>query len=850
MSDPVRRPVPERRDDEALDIIGKPFRRVDGRAKVTGATKFADDLALARMAFLKLVRSSLPHGRIVSIDLSEAEKVPGFLGALTGEDFEETFGILPVSQDEHALCRDVVRFVGDPVVAVAATTEDAAQDAALAVRVEYEPLETIGSIEEAIATPEPRLHDYADDGNIHKKLSMEFGSVEKGFAEADHVFEDLMFYEGNTHLALEQHATVAAPEDEGRVTVWSSTQTPHYLHRALTRVLGLPASRIRVIACANGGGFGGKSDPFNHEIVAAKMALKLGRPVKITLTREEVFYCHRGRHPVMMQIRTGVKRDGTIVAQHLKTALDGGAYGSYGVASTYYTGALQTVTYKMPHYRWDGIRVFTNKPPCGPKRGHGTPQPRYAWEVHLDRIAVELGMNPADLRMKNLLDPDTVTANWLQVKTIGLGRCIEAVVEGSGYRERWGKLPEGRGLGLACGAYLCGAGLPIYWNHLPQSGVMLKLDRSGNVAVFCGESEIGQGSDSILAAVVAEVLGIELDDLRLCVADSDLTPVDLGSYSSRVTLMVGNAAREAAEKAKDMVAQAVSLQLEVPLERLRFRGRRVFDAADPDKGISWEDAVLSAEARHGTIATTGSYIPPRSPGRYRGAGVGPSPTYSYSAAVVEVEVDPDTGLWKPVHVWIAHDIGRSLNPILVLGQVEGGVYMGLGEIMMEESAFRRLPKNRSNALVHKFPSMLEYKSPTFLEMPPVTTYLVEEPDPEGPYGAKEVGQGPLLPIPPAVANAVYDAVGVRVDQTPIHPHMIVKALEEKERGRPARFGPKRFPEVDFGETLLVPTPWEGGDGKAINEARVKLQKGLRTGGTMPEREEALKTKDVSKLTTK
>jgi 4-hydroxybenzoyl-CoA reductase subunit alpha len=850
VSDPVRKPAPGRREEEELDLIGKPFRRVDGRAKVTGATKFADDLALPRMAFIKLVRSPMPHARIGAIDLSEAEKVPGFLCALTGDDFGETFGILPVSQDEHALCHGTVRFVGDPVVAIAAVTEDAAQDAALLVKVEYEPLETIGSIEEAIATPEPQLHDYADDGNIHKKLSMEFGSVEKGFADADRVFDDLMFYEGNTHLALEQHATVAAPEDKERVTVWSSTQTPHYLHRALTRVLGLPASRIRVIACPNGGGFGGKSDPFNHEIVAAKMALKLGRPVKITLTREEVFYCHRGRHPVMMQIRTGVKNDGTITAQYLKTALDGGAYGSYGVASTYYTGALQTVTYKMPHYRWDGLRAFTNKPPCGPKRGHGTPQPRFAWEIQLDRIAVELGINPADLRMKNLLEPDTVTANWLHVKTIGLGRCIEAVVEGSGYRERWGKLPEGRGLGLACGAYLCGAGLPIYWNHLPQSGVMLKLDRSGNVAVFCGESEIGQGSDSILAAIVAEVLGIELEDLRLCVADSDLTPVDLGSYSSRVTLMVGNAAREAAEKAKELVAQAVSVQLEIPIERLRFRGRRVFDAADPDKGLSWEDAVLSAEARHGTIATTGSYIPPRSPGRYRGAGVGPSPTYSFSAAVVEVEVDPDTGLWKPLHVWIAHDIGRSLNPVLVLGQVEGGVYMGLGEIMMEESAFRRLPKNRSNALVHKFPSMLEYKSPTFLEMPPVTTYLIEDPDPDGPYGAKEVGQGPLLPVPPAVANAVYDAVGVRIDQTPIHPHMIVKAHQERGHGRPARFGPKSFPDVDFGETLIVPTPWEGGDGKAINEARVKLQKGLRTGGTMPEREEALKAHDPSKLTTK
>ncbi|HEX3530127.1 MAG TPA: molybdopterin cofactor-binding domain-containing protein [Thermoanaerobaculia bacterium] len=852
MAEPLRKPEPP---EPARDthLIGKPFRRVDGRAKVTGTTKFADDLAFARMVYVRLVRSTVPHALIRGIDFSEAAKVDGVLGFLTGKDVPEPFGILPVSQDEHALCLDKVRFVGDPVVAVAAVTEDAAYEAAWKVKVDYEPLATISGIEEALATPEPRIQDYGDHGNVHKQVSMTFGDVEKGLAAADEIFEDVFFYEGNTHLPMEQHATVAVPEDFERVTVYSSTQTPHYLHRALTKVLGISASRIRVVACSNGGGFGGKSDPFNHEIVAAKMALKLGRPVKITLTREEVFYCHRGRHPVLMQMTTGIKKDGdrvSITAQRLRTALDGGAYGSYGVASTYYTGALQTVTYKMPAYEFQGVRTFTNKPPCGPKRGHGTPQPRFGFEVHLDKIAVKLGIDPADLRLGMLAEPDTVTANWLRIGTMGLKRCIEAVVGGSGFRERWGKLPEGRGLGLACGSYLCGAGLPIYWNHMPQSGVQLKLDRSGCVAVFCGEAEIGQGSDSVLAAVVAEVLGISLGDIRLCVADTDLTPVDLGSYSSRVTLMVGNAALQAAERAREMIAQAVSQQLEIPQNRLVFAERRVFDAADPDKGLSFQDAVIAAEARFGTLGTTGSYIPPRSPGRYRGAGVGPSPAYSYSASVVEVEVDPATGLWNPVHVWIAHDVGKCINPVLVMGQVEGSVYMGLGEVMMEEQVFRRLPRHLSGALVHKFPSVLEYKSPTFEDMPPVTTYLIEEPDPQGPFGAKEVGQGPLLPIMPAVANAIHDAVGVRVDQVPIHPHMILKGLQAKAQGAPARFGPKAFPEIDFGETLLVPTPDEGGDGTAINDYREKLRSGMRSSaGTMMTREEALQKKRLAALTT-
>jgi 4-hydroxybenzoyl-CoA reductase subunit alpha len=829
-------------------LIGTPFRRVDGRAKVTGATRFADDLSFPRMAHLKLVRSTAPHARITRIDLAEAERMPGVLGFLTGRDLPVPFGILPVSQDEHALVPDRVRFVGDPVAAVAALTEDQAHAAALAVRVDYEMLPTIGGVEDALRIPEPRIHDYGTEGNLHKKVSLKFGDLEAGFAEADLVLEDALFYQGNTHLPIEQHAAVAVPEDDDRVTLYSATQTPHYVHRALTKVLELPATHIRVVACPNGGGFGGKTDPFSHEIVAAKMALVLGRPVKITLTREEVFYCHRGRHPVLMHLRTGFKKDGTMTAQHLRTALDGGAYGSYGVASMYYTGALQTTTYRLPNYWFESIRAFTNKPPCGPKRGHGTPQPRYAFEVHLDKAAHRLGIDPAELRLRNLASPHSVTANWLQLGTIGLKQCIEAVVAGSGWRDRHGKLPAGKGLGLACGAYMCGAGLPIYWNHMPQSGVQLRLDRSGKVAVFCGETEIGQGSDSVLAAVVAEALGIDLGDVRLCVADTDLTPVDLGSYSSRVTLMVGQAALQAAERAREIIARAVAEQLEVAAESLVFAGGRVFPAQAPEQGMSFSEAVVVAEARYGTLGTTGSYTPPRAPGRYRGAGVGPSPTYSYTATVLEVTVNAETGLYQVDHVWIAHDTGRSINPVLVLGQIEGSVYMGLGEAMMEEQTFRRLPRQLSPALVHKMPSMLEYKSPGFHDMPTITSYLVETEDERGPFGAKEVGQGPLLPVIPALANAIFDAVGVRVDQVPIHPDLVLKALQAKAKAKDPRVGPARFPAVDFGEPLLVLTPWQGGDGRAVNDG--KAGRGVRSeGGTMKEREAALKEKGGAALTT-
>jgi 4-hydroxybenzoyl-CoA reductase subunit alpha len=736
---------------------------------------------------------------------------------LTGEDVPIEYGILPVSQDEQALCVDHVRHVGDPVAAVIAREELTAFEALDLIDVDYEILTTISDPEEALATPEPRIHDYGEEGNIHKRVALDFGNVDDGFAEADEIFEDTFFYQGNTHLPIEQHASVAIKDPEGKLTIWTSTQTPHYLHRALAKVLQMPPAHIRVIATPNGGGFGGKSDPFNHEIVVAKAALTLDRPVKICLTREEVFYCHRGRHPVLMKFKTGVKKDGTITAMHLQTLIDGGAYGSYGVASTFYTGALQTTTYHIPRYRFQGCRTFTNKPPCGPKRGHGTVQPRFGQEVQLDKIAEKLKIDPAELRLRIVESPNAVTANFLRLSTINLAECLRRIVKSSGWNEKFRKLPEGRGVGLACSAYLTGAGLPIYWNKMPQSAVQLKVDRGGGVTVFAGTSEIGQGSDDVLASIVAEVLGLDTFDIRTYTGDTDLGPVDLGSYSSRVTIMAGNAALQAAERAKSVIADAVAERLAIPKDRLCFADKRVFDSAAPEKSFTFAEAVCLAEARFGTIGTVGSYTPPKSPALFKGGGVGPSPTYSYSAAIVEVVVNPVTGWITVPKIWIAHDIGRALNPTLVRGQVEGGVYMGLGEALMEEQEFRRLPKKLSHALVHKFPSILEYKSPTSLDMPEVITELIEEPDPRGPFGAKEVGQGPLLPIMPAVANAVYDAVGVRIDEVPISPEKIVKALAEKKAGRTPRFGPTHFPHVDWPESLRVPPPWEGGDGNAVND---------------------------------
>jgi 4-hydroxybenzoyl-CoA reductase alpha subunit len=796
-----------------LRVIGKPLPKVDAWGKVVGETKYADDLFLPRMLFGRILRSTIPHARLVGIDTHDAEQLPGVFAVVTGHDLPIKYGIMPSTQDEEALCVDKVRYVGDPVAAVAAVDEETADRALERIHVEYEPLTPVMSIREALDESRDQIHAYADHHNIHKLVSLEFGDIAAGFAEAEYVREDTYFYEGNTHLPLEQHAAVAYYSPDEHLTLWSSTQTPHYVHRALAKTLQLPASHIRVIATPVGGGFGGKTDPFSHEIVAAKLAMLTGRPVKIGLNREEVFYCHRGRHPVLMWVKIGVRRDGEITALHFRTMLDGGAYGSYGLASTYYTGALQTVTYQIPAYKFEGLRVFTNKPPCGPKRGHGTPQPRFGLEITLDKIAHDLGLDPAEYRKQFVVENNTKTVNHLTITTCGLRECIDRVLTASEFyrRKQEHRSPMTddsgvnrnqslvcKGVGLACSSYLSGAGLPIYWNEMPHSGVIVKLDRSGGVAVFCGSTDIGQGSDSLLAYIAAEEFGIDVQDVRVFTADTELAPVDLGSYSSRVTVMTGNACLQAIRPLKEKILSAAAERLIVPAESLTLRNHEIVCEDDEGRRLTWPDAVVLAEAKYGTLSSTGSYKPPKRAGPYKGSGVGPSPSYSYSACVAEVSVDTETGEVTVDGIWIAHDVGRAINPLLVEGQTEGSVYMGLGEALMEEQVFRRG--------LHKIPSLLEYKSPTTLETPDIKTVLVETLDPEGPYGAKEAGQGPLLPVPPAIANAVYDAIGVRIDETPITPEKILKALDEKAKEHAPRVGPKEFPQVEWPAPIKVEPP--------------------------------------------
>lgn len=804
-------------------VVGTPRPKVDAYNKVTGRALYADDIMLPRMVYGRILRSPHPHARILSINARRALELPGVLAVLTGEDLPRRYGILPSSQDEYALAVEKVRYVGDPVAAVAALDPDVLDEALKLIEVEYEVLPALMSIDEALAHPEIKINDEARIGNIHKAVSYEFGDMEAGFAEADYVREDWFYYEGNNHAPMEAHACVASwepnPSDPvgGKLTLWSSTQTPHYVHREVSKVLNVPPSHVRVIAPNVGGGFGGKTDPFSHEICACELSRRLGRPVKITCTREEVFLLHRGRHPVKMWIKTGVKRDGTITAMHFRSFLDGGAYGSYGIATTYYTGALQTVTYKVPCYKFEGMRIFTNKPPCGPKRGHGTTQPRYAVEVHMDKLARDLEMDPVAFRLHNLIEPYTRTVNGLRITSCALDECLYQVVERSGWREfqqakhlTASQEPVKRGMGIAASSYICGAGKPIYWNDMPHSAVQIRLDRGGGVTVYCGSTDIGQGSTSVLAYVVAEELGIAPEIIHLETADTTLTPVDLGSYSSRVTFMAGNAAIAAAKQLKEKLFTVAAEFLKVPVERLEASEGVIYDGDDPGLTLPFARAIQLAEERYGALVAAGSYKPPEDlGGNYKGAGVGPSPAYSYSACVAQVAVDEETGEITVEKLWLAHDVGQAINPLLVAGQVEGGAYMGFSEAVMEQQIFR---KGR-----HKIPSLLDYKLPTTLDTPEIETILVEAPDREGPFGAKEAGQGPLNPVIPAIANAVYDAIGVRIDETPLTPDKVLRALNAAHGKAGQYTGVKPVAAPEPWPTRLV--KWQPRADENMNEGR-------------------------------
>jgi 4-hydroxybenzoyl-CoA reductase subunit alpha len=798
-----------------LNLIGTRMRKVDGLAKSTGRALYTDDIRLPGMLHGKILRSPHAHARIVSIDTSRAEAVDGVRAVVTGADMPVPYGIIPWTPDEYPLAVDRVRYVGDGVAAVAAVDEDTALAALDLIEVVYEelpthldPMEALaaeGSYEDGAFIHPPRKDGW--NGNITKQVRLEFGDVDGGLDAAPIVVEGEYYFEGTTHTAIEPHCAIGLFEGDGKLTVWSATQVPHYLHRELARVLEVDAAKVRVIQPPVGGAFGGKSEPFDLEFCVALLAMRTGRPVKILYTREEVFYAHRGRHPFHMKYRTGVSADGLLTSVDARIVLDGGAYASFGLVTTYYSGQLLTAPYAMPAYRFDSVRVYTNKPACGPKRGHGSVQPRFAFEVQLDKLAERVGLDPFELRRRNFLGSNTRTVNELRVTSNGFLECLDAVERASDWKAKFRQLPVGLGVGVAGSTYISGTNYPIYPNDMPQSGVQIQVDRSGRVAVFSGASEIGQGTDSMVAYIAAEELGVPLEHVRVYRGDTDFTPVDLGAYSSRVTFMLGNACLDACAKLKAQVREAVAEAWDVRPAAVLLAGGWALHAPDTDRKMPIREAFNLAEAKFGTLGATGSYNTPKDVhGDYRGGTIGASPAYSFTAHVAEVEVDLDSGMVDVRRIWVAHDCGRALNPVLVEGQMEGSAYMGFGEALMEQQVYKDAEHGRAG--LHDGPSLLDYRIPTSLDTPALESLIVESIDPEGPYGAKEAGEGPLHPSIPAIANAIYDAVGVRLDVLPFSPPRVWRALEEA-RARKGCIGKPAAPSGVTTDRSPDPVPTGG-----------------------------------------
>ena len=775
-----------------FSTVGKSLPRVDAADKVVGRAKFTADYYFVNMLYGKILHSPVAHGRIKKINTSRAEAFTGVKLVLTGKDMPDiNYGVSPARYDEHVLAKERVRYVGDEVAAVVAVDEETAEKALDMIEVEYEELPAVFNPIEALKEGAPQLHERYKN-NINTHVDFHFGDIEKGFAEADHIREEEFIGSHVYQNPIEPHASIAYWENDGSILVlYSSTQVPHYVHYMVARVLDIPLGDMRIIRPPVGGGFGGKAETTPLDLIAAIASKKTGRPVKMVYSREEMFLHGRGRHKQYMKFKLGVKKDGKITAFKSKIFLDGGAYTSFGIITAYYAGCMIPTLYHIPNYRYEGFRVMTNKPACGAMRGHGTPQPLFAFECLLNMIAEDLGIDPVEIRLRNAMDPNTRTCNDLDIRSCEFKATLKEVAEKSGWKEKYSKLPLGKGIGIGCGGFVSGAGYAIYRGQVQQSSekkpekfvkksifphanAIVKISEDGTAAVLLIlAAEIGQGAATVLSQMCAEALGIDLHRVRIRSEDSDISPLDLGAYSSRTTLMGGNAVVRASKDVLNKLFATVSEMWGCDLQDLEARNNRLFHKRDGSKIMEWAEAARRYFNDNGPLVGTGWYKPPEGlGGDYKGAAVGTSPAFSYGSSVCECSVDLETGKVKIEKFTDFHDCGTPINPQAVHGQVEGAVVMGSGETIMEEVLY----DEKGNILN---PNLHDYLMMTIKDVPEIFSGIVESYEPEGPYGAKEVGEGATLPVLAAVAHAIANATGVWVKELPITPEKILKALKKK-----------------------------------------------------------------------
>ncbi len=768
--------------EKKLESVGYSPVRLDAREKVTGRTIYAVDMKLAGMLWAKVLRSPHPHGRVLRVDASKAKSLPGVVAVVTGDDFPATMGA--TIQDQNFLVRDKVRFVGDAVAAVAAVDLDTAEEALSLIRVEYEPLRALHDPLEAMRNREVLIHEnllqYSTapgifpvaGTNICNHFKLRKGDVERGFKEADLVLEDTYTSQMVQHAHLEPHAAIAQVDPSGKILIWSNTQTPYFNRKTLAKALNLPLNQVRVMCTALGGGFGGKSY-LKAEPISVALALKTrGRPVKLVYTREEEFGVAPVRHPTIVRCKTGMKKDGTWLAQETELIFDTGAYADIGPRVCRNAGFSAAGPYQVPNVRIDSYCVYTNNPIGGAFRGFGIPQMTWAIESHLDMMAGRLGIDPVELRLKNASEEGSISITGQVLHSVGLKETIRQAAEKIG----WGERQEPcRGKGIAC----------MHKSTVTpsSSSAFVKLNEDASVTLLCSAVEMGQGAITALAQIAAEELGLPVEKISVVRPDTDVTPYDMASVSSRSTFFAGNAVRRAAADAREQLFQIASEILEANPKDMVMEGGKVMVRGVPEKAIPVAElplgeafyvGVKGGRGRGRPVLGRGSFtVEDATPlDRETGQGKNPSAFWMYATQAAEVEVDPRSGRVKILRISSAHDVGKSIHPISIEGQIQGALVMGVGTAIFENMELE-------DGKV-KNPNFAEYKLPSALDAPEMIPIIVEEPHAQGPFGAKGLGEPALAPTAAAIANAIYAAVGVRIKNLPITPEKILEGLREKD----------------------------------------------------------------------
>jgi CO/xanthine dehydrogenase Mo-binding subunit len=751
-------------------LIGKRVPRVDSLSKVTGEAQFAGDLIFPRMLVGMVKRSPLAHARILHVDTTKAEKLKGVKAVVTGKDTAGVkWGVFGYTQDMELLPRDKVRYFGEEIAAVAAVDEETAMEALSLITLDLEELPAVYDPFESMASEGPLIHEgYPNNINIHVQIDV--GDIEKGFKESHLIREDTFTAAEDSYFQGEPYAAVARFDDAGNLEMWMPNAGPHMKSKPLANLLQMPLHKVRIRKIIIGGAFGGRSEISPADYICALLAKKSGRPVKVVYTREENSVNVRMGHALVTSIKTGVDRRGRVMARDITCYMDGGAYSSTGPIATSVPFLCMEQAYRLDNVRYNGYRIFTNKPVRGMIRMHGR---SFACgvDLQLDMLGKELGIDPVTMRLVNARQAGENTPTGSHVASCGLTECIEKAAEKAAWKEKYGKLPAWRGIGIGINSVQTGFPLGIRGG----SQTLIKFNEDAGVTLISGVVDNGQGNDNMLVQVAAEELGLEMSDITLITADTEITPNDPGSYSMVSTFAGGNAARLAAVDARNKLFEIASEAMEANPDDLVLKDKKIFVAGSPDKFLPLKKVVRMGLIQGRPVSGEGHYAPKVDQRRewVKNPKGQLSEAFSFGATIAEVEVDPETGMVKTLEVTAAQDVGFALNPLVLEGQFEGSVAMGGQGGMLTEYHFW----DKGRCLN---PSQLEYKVPLAADMPKINNIIVESHDPAGPFGAKEAAMSIAMSAAQAYASAIADAIGATPTEFPMTPDKILAAIERKK----------------------------------------------------------------------